>query len=289
MENKKDLGHMTFNLCMLVLGNFLYALSVKLFILPADLVTGGTTGIALTLNHLTGLPISRVVLAFNVCMLLLGWRVLGRAFALTTLGSTFLYPIALELLDSMLGSVTLTQDIMLSTIFAGMGIGLSLGIVIRSGSSTGGMDIPPLVLHRLFRIPVSISLYAFDVLILLSQALYRPAERTLYGILLLLIYTVVLDKLMLMGASKTEVKVVSKKADQIREAILSKIDRGVTMLDGEGGYLHEKTQIIMSVISNQELPKVERIIHSIDPESFMIISRVSEVSGRGFSLKKLYH
>lgn len=274
-------------LCV-VAGNFLYALTVKLFLLPSDLVTGGTTGIALTMNHFFNIPISGFVLFFNVLMLVVGFFILGRQFAATTLASTFLYPLSLEICDIVLGDFMLTDDILLCTLFAGLGIGIALGIVIRSGASTGGMDIPPLVLKKTLRVPVSVSMYAFDVCILLSQALFRPAENILYGIVLVLVYTIVLDKMLLMGTSRTEVKIVSKESAEIRDSILQQIDRGVTLLDGEGGYLHNKTQIVLSVISNRELPKVEKLIHSIDPESFMIISRVTEVSGRGFSMKKKY-
>ena len=91
-----------------------------------------------------------------------------------------------------------------------------------------------------------------------------------------------------MGTTRTEIKIISEKADELRHAILYEIDRGVTMLEGEGGYLHNKKQIIMSVISNRELPKVEKLVRSIDPESFMVISHVKEVSGRGFSMNKEY-
>ena len=163
---------------------------------------------------------------------------------------------------------------------------MSLGIVIRAGASTGGMDIPPLVLQKLLRIPVSVSMYAFDFCILLTQILFRPAENVLYGILLVLIYTIVLDKILLLGTSRTELKIVSAKSDEICSAILRQLDRGVTLLDGEGGYLHQRRQVILSVISNRELIKVEKIVHSIDPECFMIVNRVSEVSGRGFSMEK---
>ena len=276
------------SLAAVVAGNFLYALTVKLFLLPAGLVTGGTTGMALTVNYLTGIPISGFVLVFNVIMLLLGYRVLGKAFASTTLASTFLYPAALEIFDRTLEGVVLTEDVLLCTIFSGLGIGIALGIVIRSGASTGGMDIPPLVLKRFFRIPVSVSMYAFDVCILLSQAVFRKAENILYGIVLVMIYTIVLDKMLLMGTTRTEVRIISRRSEQIRDAILKELDRGVTMLDGESGYLHNRTQMIFSVISNRELPKVERIIRGIDPESFMVVSRVSEVKGRGFSLNKKY-
>lgn len=274
-------------LCV-VTGNFLYALTVKLFLFPSGLVTGGTTGIALTINHFFDIPISGFVLMFNVLMLVIGFVILGKQFALTTLASTFLYPLSLEICDSVLGDFMLTNDILLCSLFAGLGIGIALGIVIRSGASTGGMDIPPLVLKKTLRIPVSVSMYAFDVCILLAQALFRPAENILYGIVLVLVYTIVLDKMLLMGTCRTEVKIVSKNSAEIRDAILHQIDRGVTLLDGEGGYLHNKTQIVLSVISNRELPKVEKLIHSIDPEGFMIISRVTEVSGRGFSMNKKY-
>ncbi|MCI9421528.1 DUF2179 domain-containing protein [Lachnospiraceae bacterium WCA-9-b2] len=276
------------SLISVIVGNFLYALTVKLFLLPAGLVTGGTTGIALTVNYLTDFSISSFVLIFNITMLALGFFCLGKAFAATTLASTFLYPLSLELLDQVLGDYILTQDILLCTIFSGLGIGMALGIVIRSGASTGGMDIPPLVLQKTVRLPVSITMYAFDVCILLSQALFRPAENILYGVVLVLIYTLVLDKMLLMGATRTEIKVISDKSDEIRDAILTQIDRGVTILNGESGYLHNPSPVILSVISNRELPKVEKLIHNIDPESFIVVSRVSEVRGRGFSQKKLY-
>lgn len=271
-----------------VVGNFLYALTVKLFLLPTELVTGGTTGIALVVNHYWGVSISLFVLVFNVIMLLLGWLILGKAFAFTTLASTFLYPASLELCDRIFGDLVLTDDILLCTIFSGLGIGIALGIVIRSGASTGGMDIPPLVLQKLTRIPVSVSMYVFDFCILLLQAIIRPVESILYGIVLVLIYTIVLDKMMLIGSTRTELKIVSSKSKEICDAIQHQVDRGVTLLDGEGGYLHKETQIVLSVISNRELIKVEKIVRDIDPECFMVVSRVSEVSGRGFSMNKKY-
>lgn len=288
MGNKKNIYHALMSVLAVVVGNFLYALTVTLFLIPSDLVTGGTTGMALTIHYLTGIPISGFVLIFNVVMLLLGYKLLGKAFASTTLASTFLYPLALEIFGRTLSGVTLTDDILLCTLFSGLGIGVSLGIVIRSGASTGGMDIPPLILKKYFRIPVSVSMYAFDVCILLSQAFFRKAENILYGIVLVLIYTVVLDKMLLMGTTRTEVRIVSDRSREICDAILGEIDRGVTLLDGESGYMHNKMQMVFSVVSNRELPKVERIVHSIDPECFLVVSRVSEVKGRGFSLNKKY-
>lgn len=273
---------------LVIIGNGIYALAVKLFLLPAGLVTGGTTGIALAIHHGIGVSVPLFVFCFNLFMLAAGYFLLGKQFAVTTVISTFAYPMTLELLNRWLGDVVITRDILLCTVFSGMGIGAALGIVIRAGASTGGMDIPPLVLNQYFKVPVSISLYLFDLAILGAQAVFQPAESVLYGILLVMTYTVVLDKLLLVGTTKTEVKVISKRSGQIREAILHQLDRGVTVLSGETGYFHRETQVVLSVISNRELPKVEKIIRRIDPECFMVVSRVSEVRGRGFSMRKEY-
>ena len=273
-------------LAMVLVGNIVYALAVKLFVLPANLISCGTTGIALVVNQLTGMNMSTFILIFNIVMLCLGWAVLGRKFAMTTIFSSLFYPIALEVLNLLLGDIRITDNPLLNALFAGMGLGLSLGLVIRGGASTGGMDIPPLVLNHYFRIPVSASLWVFDFCIMLSQMAFHPLEDLLYGILLLIAISVTLNKTMLFGTSKTEVKIISEHADRVRDAILSQVDRGCTLLHGEGGYLHKPTEVILSIVSNHELPKIERLARDIDPNCFVIISSVTEVWGRGFSYGK---
>lgn len=278
-----------FSALVILLGNVLFSLTLKLFVMPSGLIMGGATGIALAINRVVGLPVSALLLFINTALLLLGLAVLGPKFALSTLASTFLSPLALELWERLLGDYVLTDDLLLCTVFAGIGIGVSLGMVIRAGASTGGMDIPPLVLNKLFRLPVSGTMFFFDLLILLAQALFTPADQILYGILVVIVSDVLLDKVILVGTTRTEVKIISARAAEINAAILSQIDRGVTILHGEGGYLHQPTQMLLCVISNRELPRLEKLIHSIDPASFVIVEHVSEVSGRGFSLSKQYH
>ena len=276
------------NALSILAGNLVYSLTVAAFLMPAGLVTGGATGIALAVNRLTGLSASGVLLAVNLAMLALGWAVMGRSFALNTMASSLISPAALELWQRLLAGRVLTDDILLCTVFSGLGIGFSLGLVLRAGASTGGMDIPPIVLQKLFRLPVSVTMMVFDLLVLLAQAVSSPMEQVLYGIVMILIYTVVLDKMLLRGTSRTEIKIISPRSEAIREAILSQIDRGVTVLYGEGGYLRESSAVLLSVVSNRELPRVERLVRSIDPECFMVVSHVTEVSGRGFSLSKKY-
>lgn len=271
---------------MVLLGNIFYTLTVKLFLLPANLISCGTTGIALVVDHYLHIPMSGFIFVFNMAMLTLGWIVLGRKFAMTTVLSSILYPVTLEILNRLLGDIVVTENILLNVLFAGMGLGLSLGMVIRAGASTGGMDIPPLVLKKFFHIPVAASLWVFDFCIMLTQMAFHPIEDLLYGILLLITISTALNKAMVLGTSRTEVKIVSQHSEEIRQAILSRVDRGVTVLHGEGGYGRTDTEVILSVISNRELPRLQQLARSIDPNCFMVVSQVTEVWGRGFTLDK---
>lgn len=288
MQNQRKLRSVLFSALMLVGGNVIYALSVKLFLLPANLMSSGTTGLGLMVNHLTGFPLSTFILIFNVAMLLVALVFLGKKFVMTTIVSSLMYPLLLELFERLMGPVVITENILLNTLFAGMGLGLALGTVIRSGASTGGLDIPLLILQKRFRIPLSVSLYVMDFCIILTQLTYHTLEDLLYGVLLLLLTSFTLNKTMLMGVSKTELKIISKKNDEIRQAILSDIDRGVTMLAARGGYSGKDTDVVLTVVSNREMARIERLVHSIDPMAFIIINRVNEVIGRGFSVEKKY-
>lgn len=274
------------SLLMVIVGNILYAFTVKFFIIPANLISCGTTGIALVVNNLTGIPLSTFIFVFNMVMLTLGWAILGRQFAMTTILSSLFYPIALEVLNLVFGDYQITENLLLNTIFGGIGLGCSLGIVLRAGASTGGMDIPPLILKKYFHIPVSVSLWTFDFCIMLCQMFYHTLEELLYGIVLLMLISFMLNKVLLLGTSRTEVKIVSEKHEEIRRAILSDIDRGCTLLHAQGGYGRKETEVILSIVSNYELPRIQQLARDIDPNCFMIISQVSEVWGRGFSYGK---
>ena len=281
-------GKLLASAALIVLGNAIYAAGVVLFILPSGLITGGTTGIALIVNHFTGMQISAFVGAFNVAMFALGYLVLGRKFAMSTLVSTFSYPVMLGLIQKAVGDFVLTEDLLLSALFGGLLIGLALAVVIRLGASTGGMDIPPLILQKTLRIPVSASMYVFDFIILIGQMLFTPKQTCLYGILLVLVYTITLDKLLAVGASRTKLEIVSRHNDEIREAILEDLDRSVTMLHGRTGFVGEETDVIFCVIAPKELYKLERIVYSIDPDAFVVMSRATSVHGKGFSKAKEY-
>ena len=282
MHNKLD------NLCGIILGNTIYALGVLLFIVPNGLITGGSTGLAIAANNVFNIPITLFVSIFNILMFILGFIILGKSFALTTLISTFYYPFILGVFESTIGYTQMTSDPLLAALFGGVMIGCAIGIVIKCHGSTGGMDIPPLVLNKKFHLPVSGTMYAFDLLILLMQMFYTDKELVLYGIVLVATYTIVLDKVLVFGDAQTQVMIVSKEYEKINDVIHHKLDRGSTLLHSTTGYKKNEYPTILSVVSNRELPVLNNLVLEIDPDAFMVISKVNEVRGKGFTNQKVH-
>lgn len=269
-----------------LIGNTIYSCGIAAFVLPNDLITGGTTGIALILEHYFGLPIGLSVAIFNIVMFILAILILGKSFALTALISTFYFPWILSQFQKVQFIQNMTDDFLLGSIFAGLMLGLGVGLVIRAGASTGGMDIPPLILNKKFGLPVSIGLYAFDFTILIIQMSFRDKERILYGILLVLIYSTLVDKVLLMGKTQMQVKIISDHYEEINKVIQEKLDRGSTFFKTESGYLRKDSFAIMTVVSSRELPKLNELVLEIDKQAFIVINQVNEVMGRGFTLHK---
>ena len=273
------------DLLLILAGNAILSIGVGMFVLPSNILSGGVAGISVALQPFLHIDPNVMINILTIGLFLIGSFLLGKKFAINTLLSTIFYPLFVTVISAHV-TEQVTDSPLLASIYAGVFVGVGVGLVFRSGSSTGGMDIPPLILYKCFRIPVSVSLYVFDVCILLLQVPYQKAEKILYGIVFVMLSAIALDKTMMIGTTQTEVKIVSGKSEEIRDAILKQLDRGVTLLNAEGGYLHDKSQMIFSVISNRELFKLEKIVHGIDPASFMVVTRVSEVKGRGFSMDK---
>lgn len=287
-DREKKMRKLITQILIIVGGLTVYAFGVALFILPMDMIAAGTTGMALLAQRLWGIPISGFVAVFNVLMFALGWLELGKQFALTTLIATFYYPFMLDRAMAIVGDLVITQDPMLSAVFAGLMIGFALGIVIRAGASTGGMDIPPLVLKKRMGIPVSVSMYVFDFAILVAQMAFGDRERILYALIMVMIYTMVLDKVLMMGVKQTQVKIVSEHYEEISRTIQEKMDRGTTLIYIEGGHTGKPSKAVLSVVSGRELSKLNDLVMGIDSQAFMIVNQVGEVRGRGFTLSKKY-
>lgn len=276
------------NIVKILVGNTLYAFAVIFFIKPNNLITGGVTGLALALEHYSGWPLALILVLFNSSLFILGLMVLGKEFALKTLISTFYYPFILAIFSKYIGYYQLTPDPLIAAIFAGILIGSAIALVIRANASTGGMDIPPLILKKRYNIPIALSLNGFDLLILVIEASYTPLKAIFYGIILVLTYTLVLDKALLYGQAKVEVKIISSEYRKINEAIKVKLDRGTTLLKAESGYLQNPYPVILTIINKRELVKLKETVNAIDSEAFVIVAEVNEVTGRGFSQAKRY-
>lgn len=288
MEKKQTAKREITRLGMILLGNAMYAAAVVLFIVPNGLITGGTTGLALFAFHSLGIPISLFVILFNVIMFLLGAWVLGKQFALTTLLSTVIYPLLLGMLQGMGVGGFVMEEKLVAVIYAGLLIGGGIGIVIRAGASTGGMDIPSLIMKKKLDVNVSFSLYVMDSVILGLQLITTDLYAILYGILLIMVYTAILNKVLVSGNVRMQVKIVTKKYNTMNRLITEGLDCGTSLLHMETGYLHREQDMILAVISRRDLPKLNQLVMNEDPEAFMVIHQINEVKGRGFTLKRVY-
>ena len=276
------------NALMVLAGNALYALAVDMFVLPCGLITGGTTGLALAFRCWVEVPVAWFVLASNLVMFAVGAAAMGRWFAFNTALSTFCYPLFLDLFGRIPGIGDFTRDPMLATVFAGVLIGVAIGVVIGAGASSGGMDIPPIVLNKYLGLPVGATMYLLDFAILIGQMVCADKEKILYGVLLVLLYTVILEKVSVLGRAKIQVKILSEKIEAIRALILHGMDRGCTVLHAQTGYRGLERDMLLTVVTNRELPRLNHLVLEADPQAFIVISSVSEVHGRGFTLEKIY-
>ncbi len=219
-----------------VLGNLVLAFTVAAFIVPNGIIMGGATGIGLAISHYLPVSLSVIILALNAVLFLLGAFVLGKKFAVATIASTFIYPVFLSVMQKIPGIGSLTDNIMLSALYAGVLVGVGIGLIVRVGSSTGGTDIVALVFNKWFHMPVAVMLYVVDLLILGAQILFSDTEQVMYGILVLVMYTIVLNKVMLLGQSQIQLFIISDSYEEIRKRMLEELDAGVTMVHIETGY-----------------------------------------------------
>lgn len=270
-------------------GNAILAFSVAAFIVPHGIIMGGATGIGLLLSRVISLPLSSLILAVNAFLFVWGTLVLGKKFALTTIVSTFAYPAFLSVAQMIPGITELTDNIMLATLYGGVLLGAGIGLIVKVGSSTGGTDILALIFHKWFHIPVAVLLYMVDFLVLGSQIFDSTSEQVLYGIMTLVLETVFMNRVMLLGKSQIQLFIISDKYEEIKERVLKDIDAGVTMVHIETGYGGREQKGVLCVIQNRKLYSVREIVQSIDPKAFITITQINEVSGRGFTMERVYN
>ena len=272
-------------------GNIALAMGVAWFILANDVLTGGLAGVAIALEPLIHLNPELVINVLTVVLFLAGSVILGKKFAAKTILSTICYPLLLTLLSYLAKNViapdTFIMDKYLATIYGGALMGIGVGCVFRTGASTGGMDIPPLIINKYTHIPLPTLVLIVDALTVLLGAAVYGLQAALTGILSVWVSSYMINKTMMIGGHDARnVMIVSNKHKEIMDRIHEALERGTTILEATGGYSSEKRPVIMAVVAKKQLPELQHLVSHIDPEAFVIVMEANEVQGLGFTYEE---
>lgn len=273
------------DLCLVFVGNFLLALAVSVFILPFNILSGGVAGIAVALEPLTGMNPKHTIDILIVGTFILGTIFLGKSFAIKTVFSSIFYPLFLSLIG-MMNLPMVDVDPMLASLYGGLLAGLGIGIVFRAKASTGGMDVPPLIIHKYTGISVSKLVLIIDALTVLLGLSSYGLSAVLVGFISVWTCSFMINKVLLFGGeSAKSVQIISQHTETINKAIHDKLDRGTTILNAQGGFTGDERQVILVVIMNNQYPELVSLVSEIDSKAFLIVQDATEVKGEGFSLE----
>ena len=272
-----------------LLGNTMLAFAVCAFIVPQDFMLGGSSGIALSVQCFAPIRLSVISAITNIILFSLGWGFLGWKFAANSLLSTIVYPIIMGIMEvSPVGKLFVGEDELICAPSCSLLFGMGVGLVVRVGGSTGGMDIPPCILQKYKGIPVGKSLMFFDGVIILTQVLLKGTDGILYSLLILVLTSIVVDHPIVSGEATVQIIIISPEFERIRHEILDNINCGVSMIDMETGLTGEKRQAILSVVYAKKYPEIRDAALKIDKSAFIIASDVKNVNGQGYTLERVW-
>ena len=272
-----------FDFLQVIVGNAICAFAMACFALPFDMVVSGVSGVGRMVHHYSGVSVSVTVAIINVALFVAGALILGKKFAATIVVGTFAYPFFLWVFQNAEALHHLVDDPLLAAICAGILDGVGLGLVIRIGGSTGGIDVPAIILNRKFGWKTGTVISAIDIMIFLIQIPITKSNGIILGILYALIYSMVMNQMILMEQGGMQMFIFSDKSKEISEALLE-LDYGTTIFKAKGGYMGEDRDVICCATSNRTLHRAKRTVLDIDSKAFITISSISEVNGNGFTL-----
>ena len=273
-----------------IIGNAMLAFAICAFVVPQDFMLGGASGISLIFQQWLPIRLSVITAVVNMALFLLGWAFMGWQFAARSLMSTIIYPVIMAIFEELpVATLFVGEDKLLCALYCAVLIGGGIGLVVRVGGSTGGMDIPPCILQKYKGIPIGTSLLFFDGAIIVAQVLLKGIDGVLYSLLILVLTSAVVDKTTVSGEQKVEMIIISPEFQKIRETILEKLDSGVTMLDIETGYMGEQQKAILTVVYAKKYPELRDATLKIDPKAFIITADVKNVNGVGYTLSRAEH
>lgn len=268
---------------IIAFGNFLVALSVQYFVLPFDILTGGVAGVAVALSPFTSLSEQMIINILVIGLFLIGFLILGKEFAIKTFISSIVYPIFISVLSFFPLKLDITP--LLASIYSGILGGIGIGIVLRNGASTGGMDIPPLILNHYTGVETSKFILLTDALTCFLGLINYPLEALLNGLISVIISSIVINKIEIShGDDCLSVQIISSKWEDINKELLKQLDRGVTIFNTKGGYTMNDNKVLLIVIDKREYPKLLQILDELDKNAFVITNPVQSVHGEGFKL-----
>ena len=274
-------------LLTIILGNAMLAFSICAFVIPYDIMLGGSNGIALAIQHFLPVRLSVISACVNVSLFFLGLIFLGWKFAATSLASTIIYPLMLAICEMLPLGTLFEENIVVCALFCGALCGAGIGLVVRAGGSTGGMDIPPCILNKYKGIPVGTSLMFFDVVVVLTQVILKGTDGILLSLVVILVTSFVVNKVVLSGEKKIQVMIISPAYQEIRKVILERINCGVTMLDIETGYQGNAQKAILSVVYANKYPEIREAALALDDNAFIVASEVTNVNGQGYTIARM--
>lgn len=275
------------SILMMIAGNFVIAAGVALFIFPLNILSGGVAGIAVAIEPIFHLDKTLVVNALTIGLYIVGACTLGKKFALKTMISTIIYPFFITFTTFILKDVTITTNPLLGSLYGGICIGIGIGLVYRVGGSTGGMDIPPLVINKYTGIPLPTLVMCVDGLTVILGASTYGVEAAMIGLISVWICGQMIDKVISFGGHDAkQIMIITEKREKMIKEIFKEIDRGITILQAKGAYTNTDKPVIMIVVYKKQFATLNHVISMIDPEAFVVVSDVNEVQGEGFTYQQ---
>jgi len=281
--DKKNLKRNLANLALIVIGSSIMAIGYSLFLIPHHFVPGGVSGLAIMVNYFTRLPVGTLIMVLNIPVFVFGIKIMGRKYGLRSLLGMVISSLLIDFFYEVLKLKSATDNAVLAAIYGGFMLGIGLGLVFRGRASTGGSDIIGQILNKYTGVSIGIGIMLVDFFIISASGLaYKNLEAPLYGYIVLVISTKVID-MILEGWNYTKLVIItSTRTAEIQDFILTTLDRSGTALKSRSLYLSREGETIITVIHRKQLSELREFIKSLDPDAFVIINDTYAVLGKGF-------
>ena len=270
---------------LVVAGALVQAIGLRLFLVPADLASGGISGISQLVNHFTHWPIGLMVFIGNIPLFVIGWRLLGgRRFTIRTLVAVAAYSFFADALLWLpfFPKQGITNDLVLNSLYGAVVSGFGYGLVYRGQGTSGGSDILARILNRWRGISMTQSYLMTDTLVILSAGFIFGWQKALYALITLYVSGLVVDTTMEGAGTVRSALIVTSRCREVADRILEEMERGVTILDGTGGYTGEARPVLYCVVTRSEVQQLKTIVHEVDQKAFMVVGAAHEALGEGF-------